>query len=478
MVRKNLIKREGFDNGLYQKLQLEDILQRMKLVDRLYLEIGGKLSFDSHASRVLPGYDARVKIETLKRLSKFDLIYCISAIDLAKIRTDTGTSYGEFALDELAEIAQEFPLKGVVITRHTEEQNCEELIGRIKRLGVPLFKHTETENYPNLSDLIGLSKQPFVPTEEQLVIVAGIASMSGKMAVAISQIYNEPSARDASFAKWETFSVWNLDSKHPLNLAIDAAVAHENDPTMMDHHHYCATGISALTYHRDMKNHELLARVLKQRDSRLQYVSPTAMGINHLKEAIVDPDLVEPAARQEIIRRYFNFKQKALVDQKYSAAAEIVKEIMVENDIRFEERGCLKSARQLAHQNQSAASIQTVNGEEYASRETEILTAEAAVLVEYFDSHCEKKFTSVLDIRKALHQKSLVNNNWDSRMTINEIGVFCYTIESDYINLLKSLRNAEMHTTGFVLPDDLQFIRKLGLRMTADNETKKRPNYF
>nr|MBP7569065.1 DUF1846 family protein [Acidobacteriota bacterium] len=288
----------GFDNDKYLEEQSRAIVERVGQVGgRLYLEFGGKITFDYHASRVLPGYDPNVKIRLLQRLKdQAEIIVCIyaGAIERRKVRADFGLPYDLDAL-KLIDDLRDWGLlvRAVVITRYEEQPSAKVFKARLERRGIAVYTHRFTRGYPTDVDRIlsdeGYGANTFVPAERPIVVVAGPGPGSGKLATCLSQVYHEHQrGQAAGYAKFETFPIWNLKLKHPVNVAYEAATVELKDVNQIDPYHLAAYGEQAVNYNRDIDAFPLLARILGRITGETLYRSPTDMGVNRAGFAIVD----------------------------------------------------------------------------------------------------------------------------------------------------------------------------------------------
>jgi uncharacterized protein (UPF0371 family) len=332
--------KKGFSSEKYLLAQKAKVLERIKKFGRLYLEIGGKLVYDNHASRVLPGYKKTTKINLVKQLGSLEIIYCVNAKDLQSHRTlgKNKLTYEQQVLKDLKDI-QKFRLnpKFIVITRYNNEEKARELKSKLEKLGKKVFFHTEVKGYlDNPQNAInGFKIQPYVPVEKNLIILTGPASGSGKMAVALNQIYHEEKQKHKTgFAKIETFPIWNLPINHPINLAYEAATADLQDKNMIDPYHKKAYNINAVNYNSDIMNFEILKKIVQEitgKKNPFGYKSPTDMGINEAKKAIIDEDICKRAAIKEIKNRYTRylkeFKQGRESKKTINRMNEILKKV-------------------------------------------------------------------------------------------------------------------------------------------------------
>ena len=321
-MNKKKNNKKGFDNEKYVKIQIETIKKRIKLFDnKLYLEFGGKLFDDYHAKRVLPGFELDSKIRLLKELKDdTEMIFCINANDIErkKIRADYGISYDEEVI-RLIHIFRNLKIdvNSVVITLYNGQSSVSKFRKRLESLGVKSYIHTYTKGYPTDVEVIvseeGYGANPYIETTKPLVVVTAPGPCSGKLATCLSQLYHEyKRGVKAGYAKFETFPVWSLPLKHPVNMAYEAATADLKDKNMIDSFHLEAYGISAVNYNRDLEVFPVLKNILNKITGEDIYKSPTDMGVNSIGECITDDDIVSMAAKKEIIRRYY----KALVEVK------------------------------------------------------------------------------------------------------------------------------------------------------------------
>lgn len=312
---------KAFDADKYLKIQSEKILERTNIFDKLYLEFGGKLLDDQHAARCIPGFEPDLKIRLLETLKdKAEVILCISARAIAqgKERADYHMTYDrELILEAEALKAREIEVSAVVITLYEGQPEAKEFAETLKRLEVApqVYLHSPTKGYPTDVDAIvsdeGYGKNAFVRTSRPLVIVTAPGPCSGKMATALSQLYHEGKhGVKAGYAKFETFPVWSLPLKHPLNLAYEAATADLGDVNMIDHYHLDYYGETAVNYNRDLEIFPVLQRIITKIKGDPIYHSPTDMGVNMVGFCITDDQAVREASIAEIKRRY----EKALVD--------------------------------------------------------------------------------------------------------------------------------------------------------------------
>ena len=331
--------KRGFDSEIYVKAQTTEILKRVKKFKRIYLEWGGKLLYDDHASRVLPGYEIMNKAKILKKLKDSEIVYCINAQDLQsnKVLGLKDFSYRKQALKDLKDI-KKFKLKNniIVITRFRGESKAKSFAEELRKLKKKVYFHIEIKGYSKDADkaVKGYETQPYTPLESNLIVISGPAGGSGKMAFALSQIYHERKKNIKSgFAKFETFPIWNLPLKHPINLAYEAATADLQDKVMIDPFHKKAYNISAVNYNRDIENFLILKTIISKITGEkfpYGYKSPTDMGVNMAKKAIIDYDACRKAAIKEINRRYKEYKKEFRKGRESKATIKRMEEIFRE----------------------------------------------------------------------------------------------------------------------------------------------------
>ncbi|MBN1422425.1 MAG: DUF1846 family protein, partial [Planctomycetes bacterium] len=339
-----VVARTGFDSDAYLADQAAHILERVECFhNKLYLEFGGKLTFDYHAARVLPGYDPNVKLRLLAQLKdRADMILCIYAGDIErkKVRADFGITYDADAfklIDDLRDWGLE--VSGVVITRFEGQRAAISFRNKLERRGIRTYTHGTIRGYPADVDRIvspeGYGANEYIETTRPLVVVTGPGPNSGKMATCLSQVYHDHRRGiEAGYAKFETFPIWNLPLRHPVNVAYEAATADIRDSNIIDPFHLEAHGIQAVNYNRDVESFPVLRAILERiTSSPSVYRSPTEMGVNRAGFAIADDDVVRRAASQEIIRRYFRYACEYAMGLSEKDTLERVEVLMRELDV-------------------------------------------------------------------------------------------------------------------------------------------------
>ncbi len=312
----------GFDNAKYVKLQSAHIRERIsQFGNKLYLEFGGKLFDDTHASRVLPGFSPDAKMEMLMELKdQAEIIIVINAEDIErnKIRTDLGITYNTDVLRLMSEFGKrDLFVSSVVITKYNGQESAARFQQRLENLGITVYRHYPIAGYPtDITHIVseeGYGKNDYIETSRPLVVVTAPGPGSGKMAVCLSQLYQELQRGTlAGYAKFETFPIWNLPLKHPVNLAYEAATADLNDRNIIDPFHLEAYGKTTVNYNRDVETFPVLKAMFEQIYGESPYLSPTDMGVNMAGNCICDDEVCKEAARQEIIRRYYQSLKRRL----------------------------------------------------------------------------------------------------------------------------------------------------------------------
>lgn len=383
----------GFDNELYIKKQSEKILERIEhFSGKLYLEFGGKLFDDYHAARVLPGFDVNGKVKLLQKLSnKAEIVFCINAGDIEKnkIRADLGITYDMDVLRLIDNLrSMDLTINSVVITQYQKQSAADIFRRKLERLGVKTYVHKHTKGYPTEIDTIvsdeGYGKNPYIETTKPLVVVTAPGPGSGKLATCLSQLYHEfKRGQKAGYAKFETFPVWNLPLKHPVNMAYEAATSDLNDVNMIDPFYLEAYGKTAVNYNRDIVAFPIVKTMItKITGDENFYRSPTDMGVNMAGYAIVDDEVCKNAASQEVIRRYY----AASCDYKNGTlpAEALQKNIMLmkQMDLKPEDRAVVPAAlKKEKKAGTPAAAIELSDGTIITGKTTNLTNAPASMLL-------------------------------------------------------------------------------------------------
>lgn len=494
-----MIRAVGFDREQYIEMQSEHIKQRREEIGgKLYLEMGGKLFDDMHASRVLPGFTPDNKIAMLDRIKdEVEILICLNAKDLQrnKIRADYGITYEADVL-RLVDVFRErgFLVEHVVLTQMEEtNQKAIEFKARLKRLGLKVTQHYFIEGYPTNTDLIvsekGLGRNEFAETTRDLVVVTAPGPGSGKLATCLSQVYHEfARGGSAGYAKFETFPIWNLQLEHPVNLAYEAATVDLNDANVIDHFHLSAYGESTVNYNRDVEAFPLLKVLLQRLTGTTPYQSPTDMGVNMAGKCIIDDDVCREAANQEIIRRYF----KALVDEvrdgKEARDSERAKVVMTKAGITADDRVVVAPARAREQETElPGAALELPDGTIITGATTDLLGCSAAVLLNALKHLAGvDKDTHLLSPEAIEPIQNLKTNHLGSRnprLHTDEvlIALSVSAAESEdaraALNELKNLNGCDAHVTTILGSVDEGIFRNLGVHVTCDPKFQQKTLY-
>ena len=488
--------RHGFDNDRYLAMQSDHIRERIsQFGDKLYLEFGGKLFDDYHASRVLPGFEPDSKLRMLMQLSdQAEIVIVINASDITKnkVRYDLGITYDV----DVLRLVRLFTDRGlyvssVVITQYIDLPAVSQFKTKLEKLGIRVYRHYTISGYPSNVPLIvsdeGFGKNDYIETTKPLVVVTAPGPGSGKMATCLSQLYHENKRGvKAGYAKFETFPIWNLPLKHPVNLAYEAATADLNDVNMIDPFHLEAYGKTTVNYNRDVEIFPVLTAIFEGIFGECPYKSPTDMGVNMAGLCIVDDDACREASCQEIIRRYFQSLQKAVNDESAESEAYKIELIMKQAKITPEDRPVVPAARKLARSIEApAAALELPDGKIILGKTKELLGASAAVLLNAIkelggiDPELDLISPEAIAPIQQLKVKYLGSTN--PRLHTDEVLIALSTSAATDENARKALeqlpklRRCQVHTTVLLSDVDVKIFKKLGLDLTSEpvQEEKK-----
>lgn len=480
----------GFDNEKYQKIQSEHIKERISQFDgKLYLELGGKLFDDHHASRVLPGFMPDSKLRMFQKISdSIEIVIVISATDIEKNkkRADLGITYDEDVLRLRGEFQNRgFMVGSVVITHYNGQPAAIAFRQRLERDGINTYCHYLIEGYPHNVDLIasdeGFGKNDYVETRRPLVIVTAPGPGSGKMAVCLSQLYNEHKRGvRAGYAKFETFPVWNLPLKHPVNIAYEAATADLNDVNMIDPFHLEAYGKTAVNYNRDIEIFPVVNAMFELIAGKSPYHSPTDMGVNMAGNCIIDDEVCQEASRKEIIRRYF----KCLCDQKTGG---IVKDDRYKLELLLNQAGVsvgMRAVEQQAHAcsdktgGRPAAAIELPDGTIVTGKTGPLLGAAASALLNALKRLAgidqELNLVSAHAIEPIQTLKTQYLGSRNPRLHTDEILIALSSSVTENaaaaaaMHQLPMLKGCDIHSTVILSSVDADTLKKLGMNLTCD----------
>ncbi len=488
------MKAVGFDNEKYLRMQSEHIRERIsKFGGKLYLEFGGKLFDDYHASRVLPGFQPDSKLRMLLQLKEqVEVVIAINTEDIEKnkLRGDLGITYDMDVL-RLIDVFRNFGLYvgSVVLTCFQGQPTAEAFQKRLEALGIRVYRHYPIEGYPsNISHIVsdeGYGRNEYIETSRELVVVTAPGPGSGKMATCLSQLYHEHKRGiQAGYAKFETFPIWNLPLNHPVNLAYEAATADLNDVNMIDPFHLEAYGKTTVNYNRDVEIFPVLTAMFEKIVGECPYKSPTDMGVNMAGNCIIDDEACREASRQEIVRRYYT----ALCGQRQGTVGEEVvyklELLMKKAGVTTHDRSVIAPALQRAALTGApAAAMELPNGEIVTGRTSDLLGASAALLLNALKALAgisdEIHLISPVIIEPIQHLKVDHLGNRNPRLHTDEVLIalsICAATNPTAelaMEQLSSLRGCEVHSSVILSPVDEKVFRRLGVNITCEPRYQK-----
>lgn len=490
------MKQQAFDNDKYIELQSKHIKERISSFDnKLYLEFGGKLFDDHHASRVLPGFEPDSKLKMLLTFKEqIEVVIAISADDIAKnkVRNDLGITYDDEALRLIdAFRAVDLYVGSIVITRYNNQESVDKFSEKLQRLGIKVFMHYEIEGYPNNIPLIisenGYGKNDFVETKKPLVVVTAPGPGSGKMAVCLSQIYQEHKRGvKAGYAKFETFPIWNLPLKHPVNLAYESATADLSDINMIDPFHLEAYGETTINYNRDVEIFPVLNLMFERIFGESPYKSPTDMGVNMVGYCIENDEAAKIASREEIVRRYYNTKVDFKMGHASQEMVQQIEIIMAQANTSIEDRLCATAAMDKQEETGApACCIELEDGTLITGRTTSLLGSSSACLLNALkhlakiDDSIHLISPAIIEPIQELKVNCLGNNN--PRLHTDEVLVALAVSATDdevakqAMDQLHNLTECEAHSSVILSEADMKTFRKLKVNLTCQDQyqTKK-----
>ena len=486
------MNRIGFDNDKYLSMQSARIKERIsELGGKLYLEFGGKLFDDYHASRVLPGFMPDSKLRMLMQIKEdVEIVVAIGAeaIENNKVRGDLGITY----TSEVLRLIDAFRGIGlyvgsVVITMYTGQSAAKIFGEKLEAVGIKVYHHYPIEGYPSdIAKIVsdeGYGKNDYIETSRNLVVVTAPGPGSGKMATCLSQLYHEfRRGIKAGYAKFETFPIWNIPLKHPVNLAYEAATADLDDVNMIDPFHLDAYGVTTVNYNRDVEIFPVLSSILEKIMGESPYKSPTDMGVNMAGNCIIDNDVVSDASRQEIIRRYYS----ALCDKRKGANPENIDSIIYKLGLLMKQAGLTKDDRRVAGPavakeeatGEPAAAVELPDGQIVTGKTSELLGCCAAMLLNALkvlggiDDARELISPSIIEPIQSLKIHNLGNRN--PRLHMEEVLIalsICAATDPEAkkaMEQLPKLKDCDAHCTVIVSDVDVNTCRRLGLRLTNE----------
>ncbi len=503
------MKKIGFDNEKYLKEQNSAILERMnKFGNKLFLEFGGKLCFDYHASRVLPGYDPNVKISLLQSLkNKIDIVLCIYAGDIerGRVRGDFGITY-DVATFKLIDDLRKWGLDilAVVITRFNKQPSAIVFRNKLENRGIKVYLHYPIENYPTDIDSIcseeGFGKNDYIKTKNQIVVVTAPGPNSGKLSTCLSQLYHDhKNGVNSGYAKFETFPIWNLPLKHPVNIAYEAATADIQDFNLVDPFHLEEYKKTAINYNRDVESFPILkliiSRILEKKEARQPlYSSPTDMGVNRAGFGIVDDKIVREAAKQELIRRYFRYNTEYILGVEKKETVDRVVLLMEELGVKITDREVVEIARKSAEEGESSgkgnagiycgSAIELGDGRIITGKNSNLMHASSSLIL-----NAVKVLANIPDeilllspnvigqiskLKKGIFKAD--SESLDLEETLIALSISATTSHTAELamNQLIKLNGCEMHMTHIPTPGDEVGLKRLGVNLTTDSKFSSR----
>jgi len=489
----------GFDNDKYLREQTAEIFKRVAASNnKLYLEFDGKLLFDYHAARVLPGFDPNVKMKLLQQLrDRADIIICVYAGDIEKrkVRADFGITYDVDVLKLIDDLREwQLPVRAVVITRFADQPAAVIFKNKLERAGVKVYTHRPTRGYPTDVDTIvseaGYGANPYIETDKPLVVVTAPGPNSGKLATCLSQIYHEHQRGvQAGYSKFETFPIWSIPLKHPVNVAYEAATAELRDFNMIDPFHHAAHGQITINYNRDVEVFPVVKRILeKVTGGPSPYQSPTDMGVNRAGFGIVDDEAVQEAGRQEIIRRYFRYACEYAMGFVDKETVQRVESLMRESTIGVEARKVVMPARAAAAEVKAqgkgykgiycGAALELPDGSIVTGKNSPLLHATSSVFL-----NAIKQLAGLPDPLHLLAPNVLESVSSLKRNMLRHKGVsldlsetlICLAMSAASnpsvqlaLDTIPQLRDCEVHLSHIPSPGDEAGLRRIGANLTCD----------
>lgn len=500
-----MIRKKGFDTSQYLEAQIKQIMERVNQFDTLYLEFGGKLRYDHHASRVLPGFALDTKVQMLKQLGKdIEIIHCISAKDIErrKIRRDFGLTYDDQILKDIGDLKQlGLDVSAVLINRYSGEHTSDKFKQRLENRGIRVVVNTEIANYLTDLDRVvseeGYGKFNYMAPEKKIVIITAPGPGSGKMSFAMSQIYHDRREGIVSnFAKFETFPIWNLPVDHPVNIAYEAATADIGDYNCLDPFHKEAYNVEATNYNRDVENFAIIKKIIEKitpaGNPLSDIKSPTDMGVNMAKEGIVDDRVVRQASVDEIVRRHYQYNRDFVEGNVTHDTLDRIGKIMVRVKAKPEHRVVAIEANKALEESSkkpkmphigmhTGAAIEIYPKENgpviLTGKRSKILNSESAALL-----NGVKHLAGIPDeidvlspiiiesIMRLKEQMGVIDTSLDVKEVLDALAVSAVfnPNASECLKALTGLYGCEMHSTHLIGRGCEKALKELGLNLTTD----------
>ncbi len=494
-----MTQKTGFDNDKYLSEQTKSIVERAsKFSNKLYLEFGGKLLFDFHAKRILPGFDPNVKMRLLQRLKdKTDIVICIFAGDIErkKMRADFGITYDADALKLIDDLGDwGLTVKAVVITRFENQPAARQFMHRLERRHVRVYAHRAIPGYPTDVDTIvsanGYGINPYIETDKPIVVVTAPGPGSGKMATCLSQLYHDHvRGVNSGYAKFETFPIWSLPLKHPVNIAYEAATADLGDYNEVDPFHLEAYNETAINYNRDVEIFPVVKKILERiMGNASVYKSPTDMGVNRAGFAICDDESVKAASKQEIIRRFFRYQCEYMMGLSGKETRDRSELIMLGLNLSPEDRLVVLPARKAASDAETSckgnegiycgAAIQLRNGSIVTGKNSQLMHAASACILNAVKKLAEipdkmhllspNIIESISNLKKNVLKAKQVSLNLEETLIALAISATTNPSVQVAVEKLQDLSDCEIHMTHMPTPGDEAGLRRLGVNLTSD----------
>lgn len=489
----------GFDSEAYIKAQTTSILERVdRYNEKLYLEFGGKIMYDYHASRVLPGFDPNVKMRLLQELrDKTDIILCVHAGDIErkKMRADFGISYDADALKTIDDFKEwGIEITALVITRYTNQPQATSFKNKLERNGIRVYTHGFTDGYPTDVDLIvsdqGYGSNPYIETTKPIVVVTAPGPGSGKLATCLNNLYHEyKRGIKAGYAKFETFPIWDLPLSHKVNIAYEAATVDLKDIVQIDHHHLEAYNIKTVNYNRDIEAFPLLKRILEKiTGEEAMYKSPTDMGVNRASTGIINDAVISEASHQEIIRRYFRCAVEYTMGLVEKDSLDRARLIMEKVNASVEDRRVVKPARQAAMDAKDSgkgsegiycgAAIELKDGTIISGKNSPLMHSASSLILNATKHLAGLPDAMLLLPANMIEQVTFMKKevltgrmiSLDLEETLIMLGISAISSPAAQIAVekLSELRNCEVHLSHIPTPGDEAGLRKLHVNLTCD----------
>ncbi len=497
------MKKVGFNNEKYLAEQTKAILDRVSKFDhKLYLEFGGKLLFDYHAARVLPGYDPTVKMKLMHQLKEnIEIVICIYAKDIeaGRLRGDFGMTYDMACLKTIDDLKDYgLVVNKVVITRFKAEPLAIKFKNRLERKKIKVYLHREIKGYPaNINKIVsarGYGRCDYIKTEKPIIVVAAPGPGSGKLATCLSQLYHDHKRGiNSGYAKFETFPIWNLPLKHPVNVAYESATADLADYNLVDPFHLKTYNKKAINYNRDVDAFpilkSILQRIMGKGKKMLMYNSPTDMGVNRAGFGIVDDQIVRAAAKQEIIRRFFRYHWEFMLGLERKETVERARELMKEVGVKEEDRLCCLPARKAAQEAEKTpgkgnngvfcgAAVELPTGEIISGKNSPLMHAASAAIINAIKHLADipdkihllprNVINNIAGLKKEILGSKTESLDLEETLVALSISAAANPTAEAALSALKELKTCEMHMTHIPTRGDEAGLRKLKINLTCD----------